>query len=85
MEGLTHAFSIRFDPMPEFDQQEDHIANVTTPVSPDGFAYVSLVTTEKLTPNVKISTRCAFEEAAAPLFVLPTNLIEKDGILYYGD
>ena len=85
MEGLTHAFSIRFDPMPEFDQQEDHIANAVTPVSRDGYAYVSLVTKEKLTPNVKISTRCAFEEAAAPLFVLPKNLIEKDGILYYGD
>ena len=85
MEGLTHAFSIRFDPMPEFIQQEDHIANAVTPVSRDGYAYVSLVTREKLTPNVKITTRCAFEDAAAPLFVLPKNLIEKDGILYYGD
>ena len=52
MEGLTHAFSIRFDPMPDFVQQGDHIANATTPASRDGYAYVSLVTKEKLTPKV---------------------------------
>ena len=85
MDGLTHAFSTRFDPMPEFVQQADCIENAATPISRDGYAYVSLVTKEKLTPNVKISTRCAFEALAAPLFVLPKSLIEKDGHLFYGD
>lgn len=85
MDGLTCAYSIRFAPMPEFSQREEYIENVPTPVSRDGYAYVSLVTKEKMMPNVKISTRCAFEEKAAPLFVLAKNLIEKDGRLYYGD
>lgn len=85
MEGLTHALSVRFDPMPEFMQMEDHIANAPCDVLDDGYAYVSLVTKEKLSPNVKISTRCAFDDLAAPLFVLPKELIEKDGRLYYGD
>lgn len=85
IDGLTHAFSIRFAPMPEFRQQEEYIENVPTQVMRDGFSYVSLVTKEKVTPNIKISTRCAFEDLAAPLFVLPKELIEKDGMLYYGD
>ena len=86
MDGLTHAFSIRFDPnMPEFQQQEDYIENIPYEKMRDGYAYVSLMTKEKVMPNVKISTRCVFEELAAPLFVLPKELIEKDGRLYYGD
>lgn len=85
MDGLTHAFSVRFDPMPEFRQQPDYIENAPTPIMNDGYAYVSLVTTEKVKPNVKISTRCAFEDLAAPLFVLPKELIEKDGKLFYRD
>ena len=86
MDGLTYAFSIRFDPnMPEFQQQEDYIENIPYEKMRDGYAYVSLVTKEKVTPNVKISTRCAFEDLAAPLFVLPKELIEKDGRLFYGD
>lgn len=85
MDGLTHALSIRFDPMPDFLQQEDCIANAPCDVLNDGYAYVSLVTKEKLKPNIKISTRCAFEDLAAPLFVLPKELIEKDGRFYYGD
>lgn len=84
-EGLTHAFSIRFAPMPEFNQQEEFIENVPTPIMRDGYAYVSLVTKEKVTPNVKITTRCAFEDLAAPLFVMPKELIEKDGKLFYRD
>ena len=85
MEGLTHAWSIRFAPMPEFFQQDDYIENLPAPVSRDGYSYVSLVTTGKLTPNVKLSTRCSFDGKGAPLVVLPKSLIEKDGRLYYGD
>ena len=85
MDGLTHAWSIRFAPMPEFYQQEDYIENVPTPVSRDGYSYVSLLTTEKLSPNVKLTTHCAFNGKGAPLVVLPKRLIERDGRQYYGD
>lgn len=86
MDGLTHAFSTRFDPMPEFVQAQDCIKNAPTTVCVEGgYAYISLVTKEKLAPGVKISCRCAFEKAAAPLFVLAKDLTEKDGLLYYGD
>ena len=79
MEGLTHAYSVRFPVMPEFAQREDYIENVQTPVSRDGYAYVSLLTKEKLHPGVKLSTRCAFEGTAAPLVVLAKALEEKEG------
>ena len=85
MDGLTHAWSIRFPPMPEFHQQDDYIENLPAPASRDGYSYVSLLTTDKLTPNVKLTTRCSFEGKGAPLVVLPKSLIEKDGRLYYGD
>ena len=85
MDGLVWAGSVRFPAMPEMAQQEDHIANVPTPVSRDGYAYISLVTKGKLQPGVKLSSRCAFEDLAAPLFVLPRELQEKDGKLYYSD
>ena len=85
MEGLTHAYSTRFPAMPEFAQREDCIENVQTPVSKDGYAYVSLLTKEKLHPVVKLSTRCAFEGTAAPLVVLAKALEEKEGKLFYGD
>ncbi len=85
MEGLTYAGSARFPAMPEMEQKEDHIANVTTDLAKDGYAYVSLVTKEKVQPGVKISSRCAFDDLAAPLFVLPRELEEKDGYLYYSD
>ena len=85
MDGLAWAGSVRFSEMPEMEQQADHIANIPTPASRDGYAYISLVTEEKLQPGVKLSTRCAFEDLAAPLIVLPKKLIEKDGKLFYGD
>lgn len=85
MDGLVWAGSARFPAMPDMEQREDHIANVPTPASRDGYAYISLLTKEKVQPGVKISTRCAFEDKAAPLIVLPKNLIEKDGTLFYGD
>jgi len=85
MEGLTHAWSIRFAPMPEFHQQDDYIENLPAAVSRDGYSYVSLLTTDKLTPSVKLTTHCAFDGRGAPLVVLPKNLMEKDGRLYYGD
>ena len=85
MDGLVWAGSVRFPAMPEMEQQADHIANIPTPVSRDGYAYISLVTEEKLQPGVKLSTRCAFDDKAAPLIVLPKKLIEKDGKLFYGD
>ncbi len=86
MDGLTHAYSTRFEPMPGFSQAKDCIENVPTTVNVEGgYAYVSLVTKEKLTPGVKLSARCSFENAAAPLFVLAKDLTEKDGLLYYGD
>ena len=85
MDGLTHGFSVRFPAMPGFAQREDHIENVETPISRDGYAYVSLLTKEKVSPNVKLTTRCAFEGMAAPLLVLAKDLQERDGVLFYGD
>ena len=85
MDGLTWAGSARFSAMPEMEQREDHIANIPTPDSADGYAYISLLTKEKFHPGVKLSSRCAFEDLAAPLFVLPKELHEKDGKLYYSD
>lgn len=85
MENLVHAGSVRFPPMPDFIQQEGYIENQMTSASQDGYAYISLVTKEKMQLGVQISTRCAFEKRAAPLLVLPKNLIEKDGKLYYED
>ena len=85
MEGLTHAWSIRFAPMPEFHQQDDYIENPPAPVLRDGYSYVSLLTTDKISPKVKLTTHCSFEGRGAPLVVLPKKLIEKDGRLYYGD
>ena len=85
MDGLIYAGSARFPAMPEMEQKEDHIANVKTELSRDGYAYVSIVTKEKVQPGVKISSRCAFDDLAAPLFVLPRELEEKDGYLYYSD
>ena len=88
MDGLTYAYSIRFAPMPEFNQQEDYIENIPAPQSRDGYSYVSLVSEEKLRPNAKISTHCAFslnKGKAAPLFILSKELMEKDGSFYYGD
>ena len=85
MDGLTYAGSLRFAPMPEMVQREGYIENIPCAASRDGYAYISLVTQEKLQPGVKLSSRCAFEDMAAPLVVLPKALIEKDGKLYYGD
>ena len=85
MEGLTYAGSIRFAPMPDMEQREDYIENIPFAAMRDGYSYISLVTREKVQPGVKLSSRCAFEGDAAPLFVLPKELIEKDGKLYYGD
>ena len=82
---ITYAGSVRFGQMPELAQEEDHIANVTSDAAKDGYAYISLVTKEKVRPGVKLSTRCAFDELAAPLIVLPKELIEKDGKQYYAD
>ena len=85
MDGLTYAGSVRFPEMPDMEQREDHIANVPSDAMKDGYSYVSLVTREKLQPGVKLSSRCAFEDLAAPLFVLPKELVEKNGKLYYAD
>lgn len=85
MNGLTHAFSVRFDAMPALTQQDEYLENLPSSASNDGYAYVSLVTKDKVHPNVKISTRCSFLDRAAPLVVLPKNLVEKDGRAYYSD
>ena len=85
MDGLTYAGSARFPAMPEMEQKEDHLANVTSDLAKDGYAYVSLVTKEKVQPGVKITSHCAFEELAAPLFVMPRQMEEKDGYLFYSD
>ena len=85
MDGLVWAGSARFPAMPDMEQREDHIANVPTALSRDGYAYVSLVTKEKVRPGVKLSSHCAFDDLAAPLFVLPKELYEKDGNLFYSD
>ena len=85
MDALTYAGSVRFPAMPDMEQREDYIENIPCEGSKDGYAYVSLVTKEKLQPGVKLSSRCAFEDLAAPLFVLPKELIEKDGKQYYAD
>lgn len=85
MDGLVWAGSARFPAMPEMKQQQDHIANIPTTNSADGYAYISLVTKEKVQPGVKLSSRCAFEDKAAPLFVMPRELYEKDGKLYYSN
>lgn len=85
MDGLTYAGSARFPAMPEMAQQEDYIENVPTEIMRDGYAYVSLVTKEKVSPNIKITSRCAFEDLAAPLFVMPREMVEKDGYLFYSD
>ena len=85
MEGLTYAGSARFPVMPEMEQKEDHIANVKTDLMNDGYAYVSIVTKDKVQPGVKISSRCAFDDLAAPLFVMPREMEEKDGYLFYSD
>lgn len=85
MDDLTNAFSVRFHDMPALAQQDGYLENLPTAASADGYAYAALVTKEKLSPNVKISTRCAFLDLAAPLVVLPKNLVEKDGLAFYAD
>ena len=84
-DGFVYTGSSRFAAMPEFRQQPDYIENVPTPVSRDGYAYTTLITEEKLQPNVTIRTHCTFEQEAAPLFVLAKELKEKDGKLFYSD
>lgn len=85
MDGLTWAGSARFSAMPDMEQREDYIENVSTDLTVHGYAYVSLVTKEKLQPGVKLASRCAFEDLGAPLFVLPREMYEKDGYLFYSD
>ena len=85
MDDLVYTGSSRFASMPEFCQQPDYIENVPTPVSRDGYAYTTLITKEKLQPGVTIRTHCAFEQEAAPLFVMAKELEEKDGKLFYSD
>ena len=85
MDGLVWAGSARFAPMPPMEQREDFIENIPCEASNDGYAYISLVTEEKVQPGVKLTTRCAFEDRAAPLVVLPQKLVEKDGSLFYSD
>ena len=85
MEGLTHAWSIRFAPMPEFHQQDDYIENLPAPVLRDGYSYVSLLTTDKISPKVKLTTHCSFEGSGAPLVVpaLPYLLSFSAGAMLY--
>jgi hypothetical protein len=85
MEGLIYAGSARFPAMPDMEQREDFIENIPCEASNDGYAYISLVTEEKVQPGVKLATRCAFEDLAAPLIVLPRDMYEKDGYLFYSD
>lgn len=84
-DGLVYTGSARFAAMPEFCQQADYIENIPTPVSPDGYAYTTLITKEKLRPDVTIRTHCTFEQMAAPLFVMAKELKTQDGKLFYSD
>ena len=84
-DDLAYAYTLRFAATPTFIQHDDHIENPPEPANPDGYSYISLITKEKWTPNVKLTTHCSFTDVAAPLVVLPKTLYEKDGKLYYGD
>jgi len=83
--SLTHAFSHRFKPTPEFIQEETCIANPKAPSDSTGYSYISLVTKEKVKPGTKITVHCDFEEAAAPLIVLAKDLEDADGVKRYAD
>ena len=85
MEGLTKAYSCRFEQDSEFIQGEEYIENPYDPEMRDGYSYISLVTKEKLKPGVKLTTRFSFFGLAAPLVVLVKELFDKNGLPSYGD
>ena len=82
---LTHAACYRFPQAPIFHQDDDCIRSGEDPTMADGYDYVTLLTREKLTPGVKLTTHVTFEGLAAPLVVLAKDLYEEDGVMRYGD
>jgi len=86
MDGLTYAYSYRFEQTPVFAQLEDCVQNRKNENTRQGFDNLSLVTTQKYGPQTRITTRCAFDKYGAPLILLAQEL-ESDsrGVARYGN
>lgn len=86
MDGLTYAYSYRFEEIPVFIQEHDCIRNSKDETAPQGFDNISLLTQHPCKPGTTITTRCSFDHFGAPLIMIAEQLhTDERGFLRYGN
>ena len=86
LDEITYAYSWRFEETPVFAQKEDCVVSCENPEATYGFDNISLLTREKYTPGVTVSTHCAFDSYGAPLLVIAKDMeTDQRGVWRYGE
>jgi len=85
-QGLVYAYSHRFSPTPNFIQKDGYIESSVNEAMPDGFDWIGLITKEKYSKELKISTECYFSKYGAPLIVMANEAApDENGIIRISD
>lgn len=84
--GLVYAYSHRFIPTPKFIQKDGYIESAINESMSDGYDWIGLITREKFSKSLNISTECYFNKYGAPLIVMANDAVpDKNGILRISD
>ena len=85
-QGLVYAYSHRFLQTPKFVQKDGYIESSINETMPDGYDWIGLITKEKYSKTLKISTQCYFNTYGAPLIVMANEAVpDENGILRISD
>jgi len=84
LDDFEYAYSPICKEHVRFEQQNGCVANYKEE-SPEEFAYVSVITKEKIAAGAKVSVKCSFGKFGAPLLVFSNDLSSNDdGSKLYG-
>ncbi len=84
LNDFNYAYSAVHSTHNKFNIYADHIANFEID-DESSFSYISLISKEKFSGKVKLSTKCSFCNYGAPLIVLSNDLTtNEDGTKLYG-
>lgn len=86
-DDMTYAYTYRFPGTPQFRQCEDHVENAPSDDLTYGCPWenVSVLTRRGYSAPVRIETRCAFRDLAAPLITVAKAMYDDGGEMKYGD
>ena len=86
-EDFLYVYSLEAKTHTEFDVEEDCVVNrynAEQKTNSFPYDYISMVTKKQYESCVRVKTQCSFEKFGAPLIVFSNELVEKDGVHYYG-